>query len=75
MPLTKKVNADAGYPEPLYLSDETWALLGRIAGDTGENEGADDVIKRIAKYYLSKVPRNNPNDPYLPTPPSWMSRD
>lgn len=38
----------------LTLSPETWDLLLKIVGDTGENEGADDVIKRIAKFYLDK---------------------
>ena len=36
----------------IKLSPETWNLLLNIVGDTGENEGADDVIRRIAKFYL-----------------------
>ena len=38
----------------IKLTNETWDLLMRIVGDTGENEGADDVIKRIAKFYLDR---------------------
>lgn len=36
----------------VILSEETNELLLDIVGDTGENESADDVIKRIAKFYL-----------------------
>jgi hypothetical protein len=38
------------------LNDDTWSLLMKIVGDTGQNEGADDVIKRIAKFYLDCKP-------------------
>lgn len=36
----------------ILITNETYELLMDIIGDTGENEGADDVIKRIAKFYL-----------------------
>lgn len=31
---------------------ETEELLGKIVGDTGENEGLVDVVNRIARFYL-----------------------
>jgi hypothetical protein len=38
----------------IILTEETYELLLDIVGDTGENEGADDVIKRLAKFYLKE---------------------
>jgi hypothetical protein len=35
------------------LTEENFELLLDIVGDTGENEDLNDVIKRIAKFYLA----------------------
>ena len=39
---------------PITLSIKTWNLLIQCNGDTGENEGADDVIHRLAKEHLER---------------------
>jgi hypothetical protein len=37
----------------VLIRQETMDLLMNIVGDNGENEDADQVINRIAKFYLS----------------------
>jgi hypothetical protein len=44
------------YNNPIQLDEETFNLLLKIVGDTNENEGATDVIKRLAKFYLDRKP-------------------
>jgi hypothetical protein len=38
--------------DKIPISCYTFDLLLKIVGDTGENEGGDDVIKRLARFYL-----------------------
>lgn len=49
--------------ETIPISSYTFDLLLNIVGDNGENEGGDDVIKRLAMFYLERNP--NKENPFL----------